>query len=277
MDVPPVLYKYRSWGCQHSKDALRSRTIRFTNPLEFNDPFDGRLPNDYRNLPVDEMVARVLADEQFFDRVQADLRSQGVTISNDQIVKMMRDEDVIEITRTRNNGNFDEQLAIERNSTIGIFPVTPVNDSVLMWSHYADSHKGFCIGYSMPGLIDEFDRLEAEESTFISHFRVRYVPDLPVLDVTDHSDPNWLWRQFITKADYWSYETEHRFLLPGKTNTLITLPPQVITEIVFGALMTIPHQEEIRSLLREAGVTPRYYAAKMSKGRYRLNIIAFDQ
>lgn len=31
--------------------------------------------------------------------------------------------------------------------TGGIFCLTETNDATLMWSYYADSHKGICIGY----------------------------------------------------------------------------------------------------------------------------------
>jgi hypothetical protein len=30
-----------------------------------------------------------------------------------------------------------------------------VSDSILMWSHYADNHRGFCVEYGLRGLASE--------------------------------------------------------------------------------------------------------------------------
>mgnify|MGYP002227506002 FL=1 len=31
------------------------------------------------------------------------------------------------------------------------------NDSLLMWSHYADEHRGLCIGYNLHDLIKNYE------------------------------------------------------------------------------------------------------------------------
>lgn len=45
--------------------------------------------------------------------------------------------------------NLKRQVEDEINNlkSFGVVSFSKRNDSILMWSHYADSHKGFCIGF----------------------------------------------------------------------------------------------------------------------------------
>ena len=40
INLPQVLYKYRSWNDKHHKRFLSSAEFYFAHPLSFNDPFD---------------------------------------------------------------------------------------------------------------------------------------------------------------------------------------------------------------------------------------------
>lgn len=43
-NVPPFLYKYRSWDDEKHQDMLKSQIVWFASPASFNDPFDCKIP-----------------------------------------------------------------------------------------------------------------------------------------------------------------------------------------------------------------------------------------
>lgn len=66
--------------------------------------------------------------------------------------------------------------------------------NILMWSHYADSHKGCCIELSIT-------------SSSWKMYNVKYVNHLPNIDENSQVDDI-----LTTKLKFWEYENEVRFL-----------------------------------------------------------------
>ncbi|WP_214826490.1 DUF2971 domain-containing protein [Chryseobacterium sp. ISL-6] len=44
--------------------------------------------------------------------------------------------------------NHYEKYVENVNRNFGIYSLTTKNSNLLMWSHYGNSHKGFCIGFN---------------------------------------------------------------------------------------------------------------------------------
>jgi len=42
--LPRILYKYRDWKNEKHKRLITEQEIYFPSPLDFNDPFDSRIP-----------------------------------------------------------------------------------------------------------------------------------------------------------------------------------------------------------------------------------------
>jgi hypothetical protein len=72
---------------------------------------------------------------------------------------------------------------------------------ILMWSHYADKHKGICV---------EYEYVLNHENTIASLHEVKYQPDMKVRES---------WDAFIIKAKDWEYENEVRLFHFDKNNT----------------------------------------------------------
>ena len=61
---------------------------------------------------------------------------------------------------------------VERLSQqVGILCLTEVPDSLLMWAHYADSHKGFLVGFNTTHTF--FTNMKVLEPVIYSETRVR--------------------------------------------------------------------------------------------------------
>lgn len=80
--------------------------------------------------------------------------------------------------------------------TIFLASFSERSDSILMWSHYANNHKGVCIGYSLKELIEKYD-----------FFPVVYEGRLQ-----QYTDGSSELREILTKYTDWSYEKEWRLI-----------------------------------------------------------------
>lgn len=119
----------------------------------------------------------------------------------------------------------------------------------MMWSHYADGHRGFCL---------EFDTAQLP---FNKALEVHYVDTPPQLNpvdvlVEDPSDDkdNALLRAFVfTKARCWSYEQEWR-LRHEEPSKLYGYGDGPLTGIYFGAEMPFAHREILSLVTRGASI-----------------------
>jgi hypothetical protein len=120
----PALYKYA-----HIDGLIRilGGSIRFTQPGAFNDPFE--------LLP--ELIAPAVE------------HPQNLAISFDTMARR-RNPPVGEIPNSDKVDSSDvisRDIVKEFNRTIGIFCLSQINDSLLMWSHYADQYAGAVIEF----------------------------------------------------------------------------------------------------------------------------------
>jgi hypothetical protein len=106
-----------------------------------------------------------------------------------------------------------------------------------MWSHYADSHAGVCLGF------------DPEVSYFALAQPVRYTRSRPIVDPTVQSEAQMLDASLYTKSLDWAYEEEWRIVVtsgPGK----YTVPRNALRSIIVGARISHEHFKEIVSLAK---------------------------
>ena len=109
-------------------------------------------------------------------------------------------------------------------------------DSPLMWSHYARSHHGVCLEFSV------------QNTLFCASLPVEYLERYPEVDLTDDSHDGNL-RTFLTKSKDWSYEHEFRLLvaapgyafpdLPATKDNFVPLPTGALKGVIMGCSMLV--------------------------------------
>jgi hypothetical protein len=239
--VPPILYKYASWQKEYQKRLITHREIFFASARQFNDPFDSAIQLRWDLETSEEKLS-------FLKRY---------------IPTEFPDADpnyVDQLARERlNSGWFERMMAPERlkeeledmYNTTGHFSVSKVWDSILMWSHYADSHSGFCVGYDAPALDEQLAQLdESSGSLLFDHRAVQYSP-YPLLIPSELDDEDFVLKRTHLKALDWSHEEEWRFIVLEATNLRVQLPPGIIKEVIVGCRMCDAHKDEIQSLARK--------------------------
>lgn len=102
----------------------------------------------------------------------------------------------------------------------------------LMWSHYANSHTGCCIGFEL-GDTKKWTKLEVD-----------YKDTLPSCDSLNNIE-----QVLKTKSSHWWYEKEVRFIKDKSDKSTSTMPIK-IKEIYLGTRMHDKDKRLIRKLIK---------------------------
>ncbi len=250
-----ILYKY----LQPARvDILKHRRIRFTQPGDFNDPFEFR--PKIREVASDAEV-QAYVEEHFEQLVEEELAKYGALV---QSLPQAELRGLLTKQKAMLPALFRllEPAAIQKlspvidgflNLNVGLLCLSEVRDSILMWGHYTDNHQGFVVGFDSGHPF--FSRRRSDQDEFGYLRRVEYSPQRPQVTLTDTSSPVW----FSTKSEPWSYEKEwrivrvlseadHRIDLSPFPICLFEFAPDAVLEIIVGMRSPPSLVAEIRSL-----------------------------
>lgn len=182
---PAIFYRYFAFG-SFIENILSGRSLRFQNPLLFNDPFDGRPsvyadPNDPATAKRYHEIGKRLGLERKERRRK--VREIGKRLEKSGGMGAIPPEDL------RKNAKL-----------FGVLCLTPHRDNLLMWAHYGDSHKGVCIGF------------DVGSDFFQSAFCVEYQDDYPLIKFGYADSDDILKKSILTKGKCWEYEHEWRVI-----------------------------------------------------------------
>lgn len=214
--IPKTLFKYIGWSDEESdvrKDILYKNILHFANPLSFNDPFDSMLP--------------VLFHEDYYETerfhkefMQGMCKIGKYNYTEDEINEKAKRyvNDPAEITYSLKKMTEGVRKQIIENIRISCFTTDPEN--ILMWSHYANCHRGICIGFDT----ELFNR----HTTMIE--KVTYANEFPKLDSLTNIPI------LITKSLHWEYEQEYR-LINASNVTQMNFDKKAIIRVIIGHKM----------------------------------------
>ncbi len=140
----------------------------------------------------------------------------------------------------------------------GVLSLTSKRDSVLMWSHYANSHKGFCL---------EFD---TSAKPFASARKVQYRETRHSFDV-DASPEETATSFLLAKHKDWEYEDEWRLIAP-KGRKKYQFPPYALTGVIFGSAISGADKIKVKEWIGKGRSRPRRYRAKLKRTEFALDI-----
>jgi len=151
------------------------------------------------------------------------------------------------------------ESAIHDMKQMGVLSLSEINDNILMWSHYSESHTGFCI---------EFERRDSNKLGIWDHcVPVIYDENLPTFKPAELTDKKTVTKILTTKSDLWAYEKEWR-IIAKKGNQTYPLPGD-ITGIIFGCKMPVDIRREVIAVLGDAVL---YKQATMSQTKFGVDI-----
>lgn len=217
-------------------DYLKSELLRFTQPIDLNDPFEclpGKPPKEefekFIQLKCEELVAKAKSSSE-----RNKIIERAKRLSIDDLYK-----------NANRNVNLD----------IGILSLSKNWNSTLMWSHYSDCHKGYCIGFNKNhSFFNECIRENGTKSKVVKE--VIYSKDRVQIPMDEQTD-KLIYEPFITKACGWNYEQEIRVIsslnLSQETNNgeicdihLFKVPYDTIQEIIMGVNISPENEKKIK-------------------------------
>ncbi|MDH6305936.1 hypothetical protein M2459_002723 [Parabacteroides sp. PF5-5] len=204
--VPEFLYKYMNLKtlCDF---VLENNTLQFQSPISYNDPYEC-VANIDINFTYEEALYYLSYCE-----------STGFIPPNIKEFIAFKTS----VSLQEKELYFKKMLVdVWEKSSICCF--SEINDEILMWSHYANEHKGVCLKFS----------LKDDLKFFSMPHRVKYALELPVVNMI--RNPQSIIVPIFTKYEKWSYEAECRVFKQNenKGKEYNTFNKSALREIIFG-------------------------------------------
>ena len=134
----------------------------------------------------------------------------------------------------------------------------PCNE--LLWAHYANSHKGFCIEYDL-------DKLDTCITSIIDYrIDVEYQENKPTISSDDSIEIK-IKKAFSTKSLAWDYENEYRLIFSSYGLKQIAF--EAIRAIYFGLNMPLAERNAIVNGLKDKGI--EFYQIERVGKDYKLS------
>ena len=214
---PKTLFKY--YSPSSIGDSIDRNTLKWELPCDENDPFEALAGGWDEEAISHEIGSGQVQDKAFLDALFKSRNLQN-TISH-----------VVAFVSFAEEGN-----------------------NILMWSHYADKHKGACIEFETSVIEKEIDKLEHVEYAVEECGKRERIP-LPHDSLGDFSaEFQHRVRRFLShKAKEWAYEKEWRLIVPpmarcmfslrldnGNRSILVSrIPKGAIKKLIFGYNMPV--------------------------------------
>lgn len=254
-EVPVHFYKYRSLigdAAGWVERIVIDNEIYFAPASTFNDPFDSR-PVFSLDAPPERHRADFLRMSKKFEPNLTDEQRENQA---DRVLADALSPENIDMTagavQTIHNQFIRQQ--------VGVFCVSAKSDDLLMWSHYADSHRGICL---------EFDGI----SKLMAHAqKVNYSKERVPINPYEDSQLTMVDKAILTKSVHWSYEEEWRLIRYKDGPGIVKFRPHNLTGIILGGFATHSTVEIVRSWIRQRSTPVNLYRASVSNRKFELSI-----
>lgn len=140
---------------------------------------------------------------------------------------------------------------------------------ILMWSHYANHHEGFCIKYRLSKHFMKSATISDDKSTvnLLCIKPIDYRQDFEIPDTQKSINTN---LAYFTKSNCWDYENEVRLLCYNTSSEekILSLPlddDSQIEEIIFGYRCNKQNIETIKSIVNEFSTLKSVKLHKMTQ------------
>lgn len=292
------IYKYTS--LDSAIKILESNAVALNNPQNYNDPFDSFIEFDADDI---EKSISIVVEYYLIQEFLKLLNNKNIKVGfltklimkwdrfgidlNLKVSKKNRYYDsipgaqalikfVVRYTAQKGENSFEELKDkftneviqkvkdIRNNALISCF--SKRYDSILMWSHYGDKHKGICIEFDRP----KKDFLDVKYSKKRCKFDLEdttrrvlgYMLSNEEADVNDKGLIRCISKPFIVKSLDWKYEEEVRCILSPNSEgvskleelSLYTMPTS-ITKIYVGC--KVDKESEVYNKLLQLAKTKR--------------------
>lgn len=238
-------------------------TIYYSNPKDFNDPWDCRPCFSKEALKDPEKYDRIV---KWFIRCE---QKQNPSLSEEERSK--REQEL------RSNHKLLEWMIDEMTSGMEkaiqtqyrVFCLSIHHDAPLMWSYYGGKHKGVCLEFS------------TQNHLFCTALKVEYIDQYPNFDVSDNDECANI-QPLLVKSRMWYKEDEFRLIaaespytspdMPVTNNGFLKIPQGALKSVIVGSLMGVNNRKLVESLAEKSCQHVNCKEAETIADRYELKI-----
>ncbi len=249
------LYKYRAFN-SFTEQIICENKLYFANAEELNDPHDCKPVMTFTGI-----------EEDYIEYLNDCRRRNGLpALSQAQQAEVRQNcqglHDALEIANKE----------VVRNC--GICSMSELNNSTMMFSHYAASHSGLCLEFCIP---EDNDIGELRPVAYMDAFPEIHQRDLPNAfdpqtndSVIEACAEKFFSQTYFSKASPWAYEREWRWF--RRSSGLVEFPANVLTGVILGCRMSQDDEKAVIKMLEER--TPDVMVCKATESRadYELEI-----
>lgn len=231
---PKRLYKYGNFNSNYWEKTIFKGEIYLAMSKSFNDPFDC--------LPHFDL-----------DKLFNSSKFRKIVLSQKPHI---HESDFFNLDRSYIKQKILQGLREDFRATC----FSEIWDSILMWGHYADCHKGFCIEYDTSELsaikkTKFFPVLYNKEQFDITHDLINNSPNVGLISI-------------VGKAKEWEYEKEWRMITLSRDSQYQYYFRKEIKSVILGLNCDEDNIIKVLNWAKEYG--KKVYQTQISSGKYKI-------
>jgi len=242
------LYTYKSLrgeGFARVYDIVTRSQFYFSGFTGFNDPFDGQVWPNYDGTDAEKRALMVDA--------HAD---SGQPLDEAKIMAFLA-------LPTDEQSRRAHSVHVESSASRGVACFTEKETDLPMWAYYADSHRGVCLRFRSPMLLE---------------WRAGLFPPIPVT-YSDHYPDVSLYRdtrfkriraEVGTKAEVWRHEREWRIVRQGAG--YVPIDPAALDGVILGCRIGGEEEARVKDMLARREPTVELLRAEPAEREFKLDI-----
>jgi hypothetical protein len=168
---PKNVFKYRC-NNEQSRYNLEHDLAWVCSPTSYNDPYDSSisitpklLTRSVVQLVVQEFMAKKLGSKFDAAKIEQILNVENPALALQELIMVQMDQvpperramysEALEAQMRAWEEAFGRMLPASHKNSLKVCSFSGTQHSIIMWSHYADQHRGFCIQYETASLPPE--------------------------------------------------------------------------------------------------------------------------
>lgn len=243
---PKSLFKFTKIS-EYTYSSLINKATFFSKAIDLNDPFEFDIDFDSNPSEYEKAIL-------------------GITDSEEgEKLKEFLDETKAQLTNM-----------LDRNR---ILSLSSSPYELLMWSHYADEHKGICIEYDRENCDLLMDKEHCQKVIYPNINEKTKIKLLPLIFENNEQRDFLNTIIFARKASSWKYENEWRVVLEDtkKTNVQLLLNSIQIKSITFGLRTASHHKQAIYNMIKKIYDNDiSFYQAVKSNSKLAIEMVKFN-
>jgi len=290
-DYPKSIFKYCHLKNENYINNLIENEIWLSNPLGFNDPYDCSVTfdNDKINeILIKNNIKNILED---FPEDEISLNDKQIILSSENPKEKMLSiihstiqtpvgkqelSNILNIESPKINKKITDNFNKLYKKKLKVSSFSEDNQSLLMWGHYADNHKGFSIEYDIGQMPDD-------ENLKKYLFPIEYTNT--IYDITDYyidnvinknnTRPNDLIQSVLYKSKSWEYEKEWRFVITNTecSDNVVKVPKP--KAIYLGSSINESHRNQLIELGKKNDIP--IFQMQVDDKYYKMNIKTIEE